>query len=168
MSCIPFLAMFGAAVSGCDAPAPAAADASQPPAFYRNLDRPGERVDPIAARDLISVYRRNQGLPTVAVDATLQKEAEAQAAAMANAGVASHSVRGALSKRLQAAHVRHTIAVENVSAGYHTLAEAFSGWRQSPPHNANMLAPKARRIGIATAYAPGSKYKVFWALVLTD
>ena len=26
----------------------------------------------------------------------------------------------------------------------------------------------ARRMGIATAYAAGSKYKVYWALVLTD
>ena len=31
------------------------------------------------------------------------------------------------------------VAVENVSAGYHTLAEAFSGRRDSPPHRANML-----------------------------
>jgi hypothetical protein len=25
-----------------------------------------------------------------------------------------------------------------------------------------------RRMGIATAFAPGTKYKVYWALVLTD
>jgi uncharacterized protein YkwD len=29
-----------------------------------------------------------------------------------------------------------------------------------------MLAPDAQRMGIATAYAPGSKYKVYWALLL--
>jgi hypothetical protein len=32
-----------------------------------------------------------------------------------------------------------SFAVENVGAGYHTLADAFSGWRDSPPHRANML-----------------------------
>ena len=58
------------------------------------------------------------------------------------------------------------VAVENVSAGYHTLAEAFSGWRDSPPHNANMLAKGMKRMGIASAYAPGAKYKVFWTLIL--
>jgi len=46
------------------------------------------------------------------------------------------------------------------------LAQAFSGWRDSPPHRKNMLVPGATHIGIATAYAPGSKYKVFWALIL--
>ena len=53
----------------------------------------------------------------------------------------------------------------NLSAGYHTLAEAFSGWRESAPHDATMLDPRATRMGIATAYAPGSKYKVYWALL---
>ena len=49
---------------------------------------------------------------------------------------------------------------------YHTLAEAFSGWRESAPHNRVMLDAKATRIGIATAYAPKSKYKVYWALAV--
>jgi uncharacterized protein YkwD len=31
-----------------------------------------------------------------------------------------------------------------------------------------MLNPRMRRMGIATAYAPDSKYKVFWALVMAD
>ena len=58
------------------------------------------------------------------------------------------------------------VAVENIGAGYHTLAEAFSGWRDSPPHNANMLKGGVTHMGIATAYAPNSKYKVFWTLIL--
>jgi len=56
--------------------------------------------------------------------------------------------------------------VENVSAGYHTLAEAFSGWRDSPPHRANLLNRGVSRLGIAAAFSPNSKYKVFWALIL--
>jgi uncharacterized protein YkwD len=31
-----------------------------------------------------------------------------------------------------------------------------------------MLLSGATRMGIATAYAPNSKYKVFWALVLAE
>ncbi len=44
-----------------------------------------------------------------------------------------------------------TVAVENVSAGYHTLAEAFSGWRDSPPHQANMLKNGVTKLGIAAS-----------------
>jgi uncharacterized protein YkwD len=29
-----------------------------------------------------------------------------------------------------------------------------------------MKAPNATRMGIASAYAPGSKYQVYWALVV--
>ena len=58
------------------------------------------------------------------------------------------------------------VAVENIGAGYHTLAEAFSGWRDSPPHRANMLNGSVTRMGIAAVYTPKSKYKVYWALIL--
>lgn len=167
MTCIAFLAAFGAAVSGCTEDSPPAA-ARGAPAFYQNLDNAGARVDAIAARDIISVYRVNHGLAAVAVDPQLQREAETQAAAMARANAASPGIRGSLKSRLAAAGLPRAAAAENVSAGYRTLAEAFSGWRQSPPHDANMLNPKMRKIGIATVWSPDSKYRVFWALVLTD
>ena len=54
----------------------------------------------------------------------------------------------------------------NFSAGYRTFAEAFSGWRDSPPHRANMLNSGVTKMGIAAVYAPNTKYKVFWALIL--
>ena len=68
--------------------------------------------------------------------------------------------------RLKAQGYDARAAVENISAGYHTLAEAFSGWRDSPPHRANMLNANVTKMGIAATYAPNTKYKVFWALVL--
>ncbi len=77
-----------------------------------------------------------------------------------------HNVAGALDKRIKASGFDATKAVENVSAGYHTLAEAFSGWRDSPPHKANMLATGVTKMGIAATYAPNTKYKVFWTLIL--
>ena len=39
----------------------------------------------------------------------------------------------------------------NLSAGYRRLAEAFSGWRDSPQHDRVMKDAKAKRMGIATA-----------------
>jgi uncharacterized protein YkwD len=68
--------------------------------------------------------------------------------------------------RVRASGFNSKFAVENVGAGYHTLAEAFSGWRDSPSHRANMLRRGATHMGIAAVYAPNTKYKVFWCLVL--
>ena len=138
------------------------------PTFYHDLASSSARVDAGAAREMISLYRSNHGLGPVAVDPALEAAARDQVTAMARADKLSHEVHGTLATRLDGAGFTKNAAVENVSAGYHTLAEAFSGWRQSKPHNENMLNPRMRRMGIATAYAPGSKYKVFWALVMTD
>jgi uncharacterized protein YkwD len=139
-----------------------------PPSFYRSLASADAKLDVDAARYMISQYRSNHGLAPVAIDPVLVQAATNQARAMAAANKLDHEVRGPLDQRLAAVGARPAIAVENVSAGYHTLAEAFSGWRDSAPHNRNMLEKSARRMGIATAYAPGTKYKVFWSLVMTD
>ena len=138
------------------------------PTFYKDLASYDARVDAGTAREMISLYRSNHGLGPVAVDPGLEAAARNQVTAMARADKLSHEVSGNLAARLDGVGYTKNAAVENVSAGYHTLAEAFSGWRQSKPHNENMLNPRMRRMGIATAYAPGSKYKVFWALVMTD
>ena len=138
------------------------------PSFYLSMASREARVDTVAARDLISIYRRNNGLSTVSLDPLLLAEAQKQAEAMAAADSMSHEVRGTLQKRLDGSGLGHTTAVENISAGYHTLADAISGWRNSRPHNENLLNGKMRRMGIASAYAPGTKYKVFWALVMSD
>jgi uncharacterized protein YkwD len=87
---------------------------------------------------------------------------------MASRNKLDHDVKAPLPKRLQAAGYKATVAVENVSAGYHTLAEAFSGWRDSPPHRANMLQMGVTKMGIAASYAPNTKYKVFWTLILAS
>lgn len=148
-----------ALLAACSAPAPVQ---QQRPAFYQSLASAGAAVDAQSAAGMISAYRRNNGLPPVAVDAALQREAEAEAQRMAAADRPSSAE--AVKQRLAAAGVASPAV--NLSAGYHTMAEAFSGWRESPQHDRTMLAPGATRLGIATAYAPGSKYKVYWALVL--
>jgi uncharacterized protein YkwD len=71
-----------------------------------------------------------------------------------------------LETRMAAIGEPKTAASENVSAGYRTFAEAFSGWRESPKHNEVLLAKSATRLGIATAYSANAKHKVFWSLVL--
>lgn len=131
------------------------------PALYLPLASNTAQVDTETARDMISSYRRNHGAGPLTVDPELQKLAETEVAAMAAAD------RPSKAQTVKAAVTRlgYSDVNANLSAGYHTLAEAFSGWRESPPHNATMLDPQATRMGIATAYAPGSKYKVYWALL---
>jgi len=137
------------------------------PSFYRSMAAAGAQVDAATAASMISVYRTNNGLTAVTVDPALMKMAEAQAQAMASRDKLDHDVLRTFHDRLKQGYRART-AAENVSAGYHTLAEAFSGWRDSPPHRANMLLNGATRMGIATAYAPKSKFKVFWALILAE
>ncbi len=146
-----------------------AADVGPPPvqpSFYRSLASAGAQLDAGAAASMISGYRQNNGLSTVALDPTLMRLAEEQTRAMVARDKLDHGARGDFSKRIKASGFDARVAVENVSAGYHTLAEAFSGWRDSPPHRANMLKSGVTHIGIAAVYAPGSKYKVFWTLIL--
>jgi uncharacterized protein YkwD len=137
------------------------------PAFYDDLARPGAQVSVAAAASMLSDYRRANGLPALTADARLVAMAADQARRMAAVDKLTHDPGGrGFIQRLKAANYDAARAVENIGAGYHTLAEAFSGWRDSSSHNRNMLLAGATRFGIATAYAPNSKYKVFWALVL--
>ncbi len=134
----------------------------QMPSFYVSMANADAAVDAAMARDMIGAYRRNNGLGPLTLDPDLQAAAQAEADAMARADKPSSAE--AFKSRLSATCFIGPAA--NLSAGYHTLAEAFSGWRESPQHNRVLLDPKAARIGIATAYAPNSKYKVYWALAV--
>jgi uncharacterized protein YkwD len=136
------------------------------PGMYRDLAAAGAELDAPAAASMLSGYRANNGLGAVTIDPDLMRLADAQARAMAGRDKVDHNVIRALPERLKAGGYDARVAAENIGAGYHTLAEAFSGWRDSPPHRTNMLLAGATRIGIAAAYAPRSKYRVFWALIL--
>jgi uncharacterized protein YkwD len=151
------------ALAGC-------AGESEPPAeqptFYRSLASPVAQLDAAAAASMISGYRQNNGLGAVTLDPLLMQLAQTQASGMAAHDKLDQDGKGAFAKRMKAAGFDPKVTVENISAGYHTLAEAFSGWRDSPPHRANMLKAGVTRIGIAAVYTPTSKYKVYWALIL--
>lgn len=153
--CLLLGPVFG--LGGCAAP-PAGGVAP----FYRSLDHAGAAVDAQAAAEVLSAYRRNHGLAPLRPDPALAAAAAASATAAARADRPASA--DALKRQLAGQGVRDPGV--NLSAGYRTLAEAFSGWRESPQHNRVLLQPSATRFGIATAYAPTSKYKVYWALVV--
>jgi len=115
---------------------------------------------------MISGYRSNNGLGAVTVDPELMRLASEQAHAMAAHDKMDHDIGRPFQDRIRNSPIAGSVAVENISAGYHTLAEAFSGWRDSPPHRANMLNGSVTHMGIAAVYTPKSKFKVYWALIL--
>jgi uncharacterized protein YkwD len=138
------------------------------PSFYRSMATANAQVDAAAAASMISGYRKNNGLGAVTIDPTLMKLASEQARAMAARDQLSHDLGRGFTQRIAGSGYDAKAAYENVGAGYHTLAEAFSGWRGSSGHRANMLRRDVNHIGIAAAYSPRSKYKVFWALILAS
>jgi uncharacterized protein YkwD len=156
------IAALGGALAGCAGEVPL----SREPSFYRSMALANAELDAGAAASMISGYRQNNGLPAVTLDSELMKLAEAQSRAMATSDKLDHNVAGSFRDRLRKSGYPAKTGAENIGAGYHTLAEAFSGWRDSPPHRANMLLKNATRMGIAAVYAPNSKYKVFWSLIL--
>lgn len=159
MTRIPLLAIIATAFAACSPPMPRA---SLTPSFYLPMTQADATVDAGMARDMISAYRHNKGLGPLTVDPDLQAAALTEARAMAAADKPSSA--DAVKSRLGASGFKAPAA--NLSAGYYTLAEAFSGWRESPQHDRVLLDPNATRIGIATAYTPNSKYKVYWAMVV--
>lgn len=159
------LAIVAAALAGC------AASSSPPPAgrpsFYEDLASPTARVDAQKAAQMISEYRARAGVGPLRVDPELSRIAATYARQMAAADKLSHSLApyGNLNKRLNDAGYRGQAAGENIASGYRTLAEAFSGWRDSPPHDRGMKDPEMTVMGIGTAYNPNSKYKVYWSVI---
>ena len=129
------------------------------PVFYTELASAGSRVDAGSARDLFNGYRHNLGLAPLTLDANLMAEAERKAEALSLAGTVSDGSAGAG----RSSDGREEI----VSAGYYTVSDAFSGWRGSPQHDRKLRLASARRMGIATAYAPQSKYKVTWVVIFS-
>ena len=161
------VAAFACAVvlAGCSHPP---APSERTPPFYDRLDISGRPVDPASSLSMINQYRGNNGLAPLAWDPALARVAQAQVDRMAAADKV-HSVEEArLDVDLGGAGIGHKSFLANFSAGYRTFAEAFSGWRESKIHNATMLSARATRVGLATAQAPNSKYKIFWTLVVVE
>ncbi|WP_181704638.1 CAP domain-containing protein [Chthonobacter rhizosphaerae] len=139
------------------------------PTFYEDLASPTAQVDQQRALSMINQYRLRNGSGPLSLDPELGRIARAYAREMAAADRMSHSLsdEARLGNRLKANGYAFEAAGENIAAGYRTLAEAFSGWRESPAHDRGMKDRDMTHMGIGTAFNPNSKYKVFWCLIFS-
>jgi uncharacterized protein YkwD len=164
---IRFAAVFGVvlAVAGC---ASVALYTPPPrPAYRTDVSHAGAVVDAAAAAELISGYRRANGLGPVSVNPVLSAIARRQAAAQARAGHIGHDLGlGTLDRRAEKAGYEYGAIAENVAANYPTLGRVFDAWQKSSEHRANMLMRDVDHIGIAVVQTPGRGFKTYWALEL--
>ncbi len=148
-------------LSGCSSPSQIQAIPASQPAFYISLADASARIDAGSALSLINGYRQNLNLAKLSLDEGLMREAEARADQHARSQTIADGSRAA-----GEGGDMQIVNMQIVSAGYYTMSDAFSGWRSSPTHDRKLRQADARRMGIATAYSPGSKYKVYWVLIL--
>ncbi|GGH33247.1 hypothetical protein GCM10007036_45710 [Alsobacter metallidurans] len=147
-------------LAGCTVAPPSSVETV--PTFYQRLDQ-GAALDEAAALDMINAYRAKSGLAPLALDAELVAQARRRASGVAETDTSTWGETPTISAQKAGLGANRA---ERVSAGYRTLAEAFSGWRDSPPHNRVLLAPAGRRFGIAAVDRPGAKYRVYWDIIV--
>lgn len=147
-----------AALAGCNPDTPATTQ----PTFYQRLDE-GASLDQATALSMINAHRARTGLAPLTLDAGLSQEARRRAASVAETDTSTWGETPVVAASASAGSAQR---LERVSAGYRTFAEAFSGWRDSPQHNKVMLSPSGRRLGIAAVDRPGTKYRVYWGLIV--
>jgi uncharacterized protein YkwD len=146
-------------LGGCNTNQPASQGT---PVFYMRLDQ-GSSLDEAAALSMINAWRARNGVGPLVLDPALSAQARARAGSVAETDT---STWGEVPTLTRASTGDGGARQERVSAGYRTLAEAFSGWRDSPVHNKVMLAPAGTRLGIAAVDRPGTKYRVYWDLIV--
>lgn len=115
---------------------------------------------------LINAYRVQSGLGTLAVSSNLNRAAAWMTGDLATKNYFSHVDslgRGPHQRSIQCDYPGE--AGENLAAGTfrESAQSAFDAWRSSPGHNANMLYPTYRMIGIARRYDASATYGWYWA-----
>ena len=111
-------------------------------------------------RDLVNSYRQANGRSALPLSAELMAKAQAWSEHMATTGSLTHSN---LSSGVSGGW---TYISENIAYNSSSVAAAQAALQASAPHRANMLAKGVTRLGIAASYAPNTKYKVFWTLIM--
>ena len=130
--------------------------------------RPAAALDSeeTAVLDLINQYRSANGLGTVSLNGALNNAARWMSEDMANNNYFSHTDslgRDPFVRLGDFGYTFNTWKGENLAAGIDSAQEAFDLWKGSPGHNANMLNPNFKVIGIARSYSASSTFGWYWS-----
>jgi uncharacterized protein YkwD len=123
-------------------------------------------ADETSVLDLINGYRAANGLGSLSLNGTLNNAARWMSQDMANNNYFSHTDslgRDPFVRLGDFGYTYNTWKGENLAAGIDSAQEAFDLWKGSPGHNANMLNPNFKVIGIARSYSPSSTFGWYWA-----
>ncbi|WP_088691752.1 MULTISPECIES: CAP domain-containing protein [unclassified Rhizobium] len=107
---------------------------------------------------LINAYRASRGLSPLAANGTLKALARQHSQYQAVRRAISHDGFRQRSAQARAAGLS-VVCSENVGVGYMTPQQLFSGWRNSPGHNTNLLRPNLRYAGVSVV----GGYSTFFA-----
>lgn len=114
---------------------------------------------------LINQYRAQNGRGALALSTNLSRAATWHGTDMGANGYFSHTDSLGRNPSARARDCDYPSgAGENIAAGtvWDTADEAFTAWRNSSGHNANMLNANYTMIGIARVYVSGSRYGWYW------
>ncbi len=144
-----------------NSPAPVAV-ASAP---ATNLD--GEEQDFIRQ---VNEYRRANGLGELSYQPVLQQAAVWMAQDMGDKNYFSHidSMGRDPFSRMAGFSYKGGWMGENIAAGKASAGEVVNQFKGSAYHNANLLKPEYKKIGISRYYRPGSTYGWYWTVDFGD
>ncbi|HEX2052598.1 MAG TPA: CAP domain-containing protein [Actinomycetota bacterium] len=117
---------------------------------------------------LINNYRSSRGLPPLMVSDSLTRASAWFADDMAtnNFTPADHvdSLGRGIKERIEDfGYTYNTYWGENIAWGFESASAAFTWWKNSSSHNANMLNSNFKVIGIGRAFDSSSRYGHYWA-----
>ena len=114
---------------------------------------------------LINDYRAQNGIGPLALSVTLGDAARNHSAQIAATDFFSHTLPDGTSWADNIRNYGYTYNTwigENLAAGNYEPSYALLQWQRSAPHNANMLAPEFKAIGIGMVYEPNSSWGYYW------
>jgi uncharacterized protein YkwD len=116
--------------------------------------------------EMINDYREEHGLGRLQTSIALTRAADWMTNDMATNNIFSHtdSLGRDLGERIGSfGYKNHSYRGENLAAGFGDAKATFKQWKDSPSHNATMLHPKFKVIGISRHKDDSSKFKWYWA-----
>jgi uncharacterized protein YkwD len=126
---------------------------------------PGLGAEEVTFLNLINAYRIQNGAPALQVSAALTQSSQWMSEDMATRNYFDHTDslgRDPFTRMIAFGYNYSTDEGENIAAGNDTGAATFTQWKNSPPHNANMLNANYLVIGIGRAYDASSAYGWYW------